>query len=117
MSQKKLPKPPTFLNCEALIIGGGLVGATQAIALAQAGVKVCLIDQISPEAGLDIGSDGRTSAIALATQRMLQKMGVWEKLEANPAPIKDIRVTDGPSLCFLHFDHRDLGYDPFGYIV
>ena len=117
MSQRKLPKPPPFLNCEALIIGGGLVGATQAIALAQAGVDICLIDQISPEAGLDIGFDGRTSAIALATQRMLQKIGVWGKLGADPAPIKDIRVTDGPSLFFLHFDHRDLGDAPFGYIV
>ena len=114
MSLKKVVKPTTFLNCEVLIIGGGLVGAAQAIALAVSDVNVCMVDQVNPQSGLDVGFDGRTSAIALATQRVLQKIGVWGKLGSDPAPIKDIRVTDVPSLFFLHYNHRDLGDEPFG---
>jgi 2-octaprenyl-6-methoxyphenol hydroxylase len=114
---KKCIKSAAFLRCEALIIGGGLVGAAQAIALAESGVTVCVVDQISPQLSLGASFDGRTSAIALASQRILQNIGVWDKLGSSPAPIKDIRVTDGPSLFFLHYDHRDLGNNPFGYIV
>ncbi len=117
MPSKKSFVSPTFLNCETLIIGGGLVGATQAVALAMSGVDVCVIDQLSPQSFLNAGFDGRTSAIASATQRILQKIRVWEKLGPGPAPIKDIRVTDGASLFFLHYNHQDLGDDPFGYIV
>ena len=110
-------KSADLVSCEILIIGGGLVGAAQAIALAQAGVDVAVIDRIDPQSGLDASFDGRTSAIALATKRALRNIGVWEKLGSDPAPIKDIRVTDGPSLFFLHYDHRDLGDKPFGYMV
>ena len=117
MSLTKSKKSTAFLTCEVLIIGGGLVGAAQAISLAISGVDVCVVDHINPQSGLGTEFDGRTSAIALATRRVLQNIGVWKKLGANPAPIKDIRVTDGSSLFFLHYDHRDLGDDPFGYIV
>ncbi|MFB0990732.1 MAG: UbiH/UbiF/VisC/COQ6 family ubiquinone biosynthesis hydroxylase [Rhodospirillales bacterium] len=117
MVASKNSKSSDLVSCDILIIGGGLVGAAQAIALAQTGVDVAVIDQIDPQSGLKAGFDGRTSAIALATQRVLQNIGVWGKLGSDPAPIKDIRVTDGPSLFFLHYDHRDLGDDPFGYMV
>ena len=117
MPTTKAVTPAAFLTCEVLIIGGGLVGATQAIALAESNIDVFVVDQANPQSGLGSEFDGRTSAIALATQRILKKIGVWEKLGTTPAPIKDIRVTDGPSLFFLHYDHRDLGDDPFGYIV
>lgn len=117
MIASKKSKSADLVSCEILIIGGGLVGAAQAIALAKAGIDVVVIDQIDPQSGLDAEFDGRASAIALATQRVLQNIGVWEKLGSDPAPIKDIRVTDGPSLFFLHYDHSDLGDEPFGYMV
>ena len=118
-SPTKSPSPadPGFLEAEVLIVGGGLVGSTLAIALAQAGVDVVVIDTQDPRAGLDAGFDGRASAIALATKRMLDSLGVWPLLEAAPAPIKDIRVSEGESLMFLHYDHREVGDEPFGYMV
>ncbi|NQW00219.1 MAG: FAD-dependent monooxygenase, partial [Rhodospirillales bacterium] len=110
------PQAPT-LTTDVLIIGGGLVGAAQAIALGETGVQVTLIDQMDLHDGLDGGFDGRASAVALATQRVLQSIGVWDKLGRDPAPILDIRVTDGPSLFFLHYDHTEIGDEPFGYMV
>lgn len=101
---------------DLMIIGGGLVGASQAIACADAGLRVALVDQMDLHKGLDAGFDGRASAIALATQRVLATTGVWDKLDAV-APILDIRVSDGPSLFFLHYDHTDLGDDPLGFMV
>jgi len=100
-----------------LVIGGGLVGAAQAIAFAAHGVRTEVVDVADPEQALDTGFDGRASAIALATQRVLAAIGVWDKLGDLPAPILDIRVSDGPSRLFLHYDHREIGDGPFGYMV
>ena len=105
------------INTDILIVGGGLVGSAQAIALASSGNRVCVVDRMPPGEGLDVKFDGRASAIAMATERVLTGIGVWQHLGDAPAPINDIRVSDGPSLLFLHYDHRDLGDEPFGYMV
>jgi len=102
---------------DAAIIGGGMVGGTLAAALAQAGLSVALVDRADPAALTEDAYDGRTSAIAHATHRLLQALGLWARMVPHAEPILDIRVSDGPSLLFLHYDHRELGEDPLGYIV
>ena len=118
----KSKKPPISaksraLESEVLIVGGGLVGSTLAIAFGQAGIDVTVIDTQDPKAGLDAGFDGRVSAIALATQRVLDGLGIWPALAGEAAPIRDIRVSEGNSLFFLHYDHREAGDRPFGHMV
>jgi 2-octaprenyl-6-methoxyphenol hydroxylase len=104
-------------EAEVLIIGGGLVGATLATALGQADMDVVVVDTADPRILLDAGFDGRASAIALATQRVLAGLDIWPALAAEAAPILDIRVSEGSSPFFLHYDHRDAGEQPFGYMV
>lgn len=111
------PTKTGTLDAEVLIIGGGLVGATLAIALGQAGLEVAVVDTQDPKEGLDAGFDGRASAIALATRRVLQRLDIWPALDKAAAPIKDIRVSEGRSLFFLHYDHKDAGNEAFGYMV
>ena len=111
------PTKPGTQDVEVLIIGGGLVGATLAIALGQAGLEVAVVDIRDPKEGLDAGFDGRVSAIALATQRVLDGLGIWPALAGEAAPIRDIRVSEGNSLFFLHYDHREAGDRPFGHMV
>lgn len=102
---------------DVLIIGGGLVGGTLAVALAEAGLSVVVVEQGDPEAALAAGFDGRCSAIALTSQRMLTALGLWPALAADACPMRDIRVTDGASPLFLHYDHREVGSQPFGYML
>ncbi|MBI3114060.1 MAG: UbiH/UbiF/VisC/COQ6 family ubiquinone biosynthesis hydroxylase [Rhodospirillales bacterium] len=108
---------PSPLAVEAVIAGGGLVGATLAIALGQAGLAVAVVDTQDPLAGLDAAFDGRASAIALGTQRVLDRLGIWALLADDAAPIMDIRVSEGTSPLFLHYDHREAGDQPFGFMV
>jgi len=103
-------------QADVLIVGGGLVGLSLAVALGTAGVATIVVDRQDPAAMLDQGFDGRVSALAWANWRMLDSIGVWPLL-SEAAPILDIRVSDGPSMLFLHYDHRALGNDPFGYMV
>ncbi|MEQ8505394.1 MAG: UbiH/UbiF/VisC/COQ6 family ubiquinone biosynthesis hydroxylase [Rhodospirillales bacterium] len=104
-------------SADVLIVGGGLVGGTLAVLLAGAGLRVTLVDRADPAAGLDDGFDGRASAIALATHRVLVAAGLWGDLRPTASPIRDIRVADAGSLLFLHYDHSALGDAPFGYMV
>jgi 2-octaprenyl-6-methoxyphenol hydroxylase len=105
------------INCDVLIVGGGLVGGPLACALAQAGVSVVVVDAEDPATATLPGFDGRASAVALGPQRVLETAGLWTAIEPFAAPIKQIRVSDGPSPLFLHYDHQALGSDPFGWIV
>ncbi len=103
-------------QADVLIVGGGLVGLSLAAALGTAGVATIVIDRQDPAAMLDQGFDGRVAALAWANWRMLESIGVWPLL-SEAEPILDIRVSDGPSTLFLHYDHRTLGSDPFGFMV
>jgi 2-octaprenyl-6-methoxyphenol hydroxylase len=102
---------------DALIVGGGMVGACLAAALGSAGLQVTVIDRSAVEDRLDRGYDGRASAIAQGSKRVLESIGVWDGMAAAAEPILDIRVSDGVSRLFLHYDHRDVGEGPLGYIV
>lgn len=95
------------------VVGAGMVGACLGIALARAGASVTLLDRMPPQAGHLPAFDGRASAIAQANVRYLRGLGIWRHLPETAA-IREIRVSDGGSPFFLHYDHRDLAPGPAG---
>ncbi len=80
-------------------------------------MEVALVERGDPRAALDDAFDGRASAIAVASQRVLEGLALWPALAEDAAPIEDIRVSEGSSPLFLHYDHRDSGGRPFGYML
>jgi 2-octaprenyl-6-methoxyphenol hydroxylase len=106
---------------DILIVGGGLVGLGLAAALGGAGLHVAVIDRERPATVLEPTFDGRTSAIAQGSRRILDGIGVWPRVASEGEPILDIRVSEGASLLFIHFDHREVakasGAEPLGHIV
>jgi 2-octaprenyl-6-methoxyphenol hydroxylase len=101
---------------DLIIVGGGLVGLTLALALADAGLRVAVVERADPAAMLAAGFDGRASAIASASARMLRVLGFGAQLDQAGCPIRAIRVTDGLSPLHLHFDAPE-GDDPLGIMV
>jgi 2-octaprenyl-6-methoxyphenol hydroxylase len=63
-------------DADILIVGGGLNGPALALALAQAGLRVAVIDARPAPARAEVGFDGRAYALALASKRLLQGIGV-----------------------------------------
>ncbi len=127
---------PADLHCaplDAIIAGGGLVGLSLGLALHGQGLKVAVVDAALPATALEPTFDGRAFAIAAASQRMLDALGLWGDVSPHAQPINDILVSDGrlqdrfraggPAPHFLHFDPRELlsgeGRDsqPLGYMV
>ena len=104
-------------HADILIVGGGLVGGVAARALGNAGFSVAVVDGEDPKTATAAGFDGRASAIAAASERLLDAIGVWPHLAPDVCPILDIRVADGQSPMFLHYDHDDVGLGPLGYLA
>src|SRR5215208_5341726 len=77
------------------IVGGGLVGASLALALAPPGLRIALIEAVPPAAGEQHPSfDERTTALANGTVRAFRTLGVWDAMERESAPIRKIHVSD-----------------------
>ena len=103
---------------ELLIVGGGLIGLLLGSACGGAGLGVAIVDRQDPRTMLGEGFDGRSSAIAYGSRRVLDALGLWPEIAAEAEPILEIRVADNDSPLFLHYDHRDLdAATPLGYIV
>ena len=122
MHRKRKSAARAALDTEILIVGGGLVGLSLAVALADAGIEVVVVDREDPAAQLDQGFDGRSAAIARGSQQALAGIGLWDHLADEAEPILDIRVSDGrvgaaASPLFLHYGHRDVDEGPLGFII
>src|SRR5690606_7331750 len=85
-------------------------------------LRVALVEREIPETTISPTFDGRVSAIAYGTARWWGDLGVWDVMEKRARPILDIRIVDsdleaGDSKFRLHYDHRELGREPMGWIV
>jgi len=108
-------------DTDVLIAGGGMVGLSLALALAQGGLRTTVVDPLPASTVLNAAFDGRVTALSYSAVRMFRALGVWEHLEDHTQPILDILVTDAqldrsPSPFSLHFDHREIG-EPMGVIA
>jgi len=115
---------------DVIIAGAGLAGASFALAAALGGLKVVLVDPQPFDAQLAPGFDGRSTAIAFSTFRMLDAIGVGTALRPHACRMDRILVTDGrrpgaasrpQSSAFLRFDADEIGDrtdgEPLGYMV
>ncbi|MCX7644264.1 MAG: FAD-dependent monooxygenase [Rhodobacteraceae bacterium] len=107
---------------DVLIVGGGLIGPTLALALAQGGIRSAVLDALPLPLRRDPGFDGRAYALALASQRLLAALGVWNGLRDAAQPILEVvasdgRAGEGPAPFFLHLDQAEIEEGPLGYMI
>jgi 2-octaprenyl-6-methoxyphenol hydroxylase len=102
---------------DVAIIGGGLVGASLACALAPLGLKVALIEAATFRAASQPSYDDRTLALGAASCRILEGLGIWPSLEGNATPIREIQVREFERPGRVVMNPGELGLDRFGYVV
>ena len=103
------------------VIGGGLTGLMTATALSHACDRVMLVERGS---GAITAGDDRTTTINAAGARMLKALGVWDRIDTAPAPIRRLAVAEGAPPSGLAARRRpafELTWDsadtPMGYVV
>lgn len=100
------------------IVGGGLVGLTTALALANNGFKIAVVDPNQREPVLPDDYDPRNFALTLTSIRVLENLGVWRKLDATRnAAIRAMSVRDANSRGHIEFSPRHAGERSFGAIT
>ena len=82
-------------RADVIILGGGLVGLSLAIALDRHGLSTIVVDPADPAAQIAPSYDGRATAISSSSWRMLETIGVAERLDGVTCAIRAIRVTEG----------------------
>ena len=110
------------MNTDLIIVGGGLNGCALALATAQAGFTVTVIDAVPLPRHKHPAFDGRAYALALTSARLLQRIGVWDAIADHTQPMLKIKVTDGragegPAPWMMHFDHAEIEEGPMGHMV
>ncbi len=100
-----------------LIVGGGLVGASLAIALDAAGVPATLLDAAPPRRAAPASYDERNLALARATVNGLRALGVWPHAEARATPITRIHVSRAGEFGSARLDAARHGVDALGWTL
>ncbi|WP_296217539.1 2-octaprenyl-6-methoxyphenyl hydroxylase [Pseudomonas sp. UBA2684] len=103
------------------IIGGGLVGASLALAL-QAEAKardwqISLIEPFAPGAGYQPSYDARSTALSYGSRQIYQRLGLWSRIAERAEPIQQIHVSDRGRFAAARLSAREEGVPALGYVV
>ncbi|SEP24737.1 UbiH/UbiF family hydroxylase [Nitrosovibrio sp. Nv6] len=107
------------MKFDVCIIGGGLVGASLALALKGSGLKIALVESRLPAPlPADDSWDSRIYAISPGSAGFLQNLGVWKALdEARITPVYNMAVFGDDSAARIDFSAYDIGVSELAFIV
>ncbi|MCF6299105.1 MAG: UbiH/UbiF/VisC/COQ6 family ubiquinone biosynthesis hydroxylase [Thiomicrorhabdus sp.] len=105
---------------DAIVVGGGMVGATVALGLGQQGMKVLLLERQAVDTSWDSNApyQVRVSALTRASENILQNLGAWSGIDARRChPFTAMHVWDDRSSGEIHFSSQEMGEKNLGYTV
>ncbi len=120
MNAQTQPPRPQQSQYDVIVVGGGMVGASIALALGQIGWQVALVEEepIPTLPAAHTPFDIRVSALAPKSIAFLQQLGVWPTIRhTRSAPYRRMRVWDAAGRGDVTFQAADVGLPELGYIV
>lgn len=109
--------PSDDIDCDVLIVGGGLVGSLLANALSQLGLNIVISEARSID-GLEQPSfDGRATALANGSRRVLAQLGLWSSIASEAQPIRTIHVVERGRFGSARIEADEEGVEALGYTV
>jgi 2-octaprenyl-6-methoxyphenol hydroxylase len=107
----------TLPHYDVLIAGGGMVGASLALALVPLGLRVAMIEAAVPSGGDHASFDERTTALSNGSRRTFETLGVWPLIAREATPIKRIHVSERGRFGFARLHAEDEGLAALGYVI
>lgn len=105
------------MQVDVAIAGGGLVGASLALALSQLDLKVVLVEAHPFGTAGQPSFDDRTTALSNGSRRIFEGIGVWPLIEREATPIRRIHISDRGRFGFARLDAKEQGLAALGFVV
>jgi len=105
------------VRCDVAVCGGGPVGATLALALAELALDVVLIEAHPFGTSGQPSFDDRTTALSNGSRRIFDALRVWPLLEREATAIRRIHVSDRGRFGFARLDAAEQGLSALGFVV
>jgi len=102
---------------DILIIGGGLVGASMALALAPLGLQITVVEATPTSTQLAADFDARSIALSLGGKRIFSNLQVWQSIAAFATPIKNIHVSDRGHFGFTRLSAKKQQVEALGFVI
>jgi 2-octaprenyl-6-methoxyphenol hydroxylase len=102
---------------DVAIVGGGMVGASFALALRGTKLRVLLIESVPPDSSAQPSFDERTTALGNGSRQIFESLGVWPAMVGDSAAIRSIHVSDAGRFGVARLDAQEQGVPAFGYVV
>ena len=102
---------------DVIIAGGGMVGASLALALSGLGLDIAVLEAVPLEASDQPSYDARATAVSLGSQRIFSTLEVWPEVSADATPIEQIHISDRGNFGFTRIGAREQGVEALGYVV
>jgi 2-octaprenylphenol hydroxylase len=104
---------------DVIVVGGGMVGAALACALAPHGIRVAVIEVREPQRTWPAGETAnRVSALSRASQHVLEHLGAWPRMTAlGVTSYRAMYVWDAGGSGHIRFDSAEVGEPDLGHIV
>jgi 2-octaprenylphenol hydroxylase len=103
---------------DVVIVGGGMIGLTLALALKDSPLSVALIDTQRGDRELSEQAELRVSAISVASERIFSRLGVWQAIIAGRhQAYKHMSVWDKDSFAQIDFDAAQVQQAHLGHII
>jgi len=107
----------TAMDCDVAIVGGGMVGASLALALSALPLEVVVVEATPPEDDGQPSFDTRTTALSNGTRRVFEGLGVWDEIAREATPIRRIHVSDRGRFGSAVLDAAEQDVAALGYVV
>jgi 2-octaprenyl-6-methoxyphenol hydroxylase len=105
------------MKCDVAIVGGGLAGASLAVALAPLGYDIRVVEAVAYKAPGQPSYDDRTLALSHSSCRILSGIGLWESLAGDATAIRKILITELGRPGRVVLDPAEMGLTEFGHVV
>ena len=102
---------------DVVIIGGGLVGASLALALEPLELSIDVLESIPFNHDAQPSFDERTIALTFGSRRIFEAIGIWSDIATDACPIHSIHVSDQGHFGCTHLDRSLINTDALGYVV
>jgi 2-octaprenyl-6-methoxyphenol hydroxylase len=102
------------LDCDLVIVGGGIVGVTLASALKNSGLKIIIVEAKPLEVA---AAKTQAYALSILSSRIYEGIGVWQQILPHIGKFRHIRLSDADFSQIVTFNQEDLNTDYLGYVA